>query len=384
VNTTTEPAARTTIAVTGAGPLADRWIGALRGIEGVVAERVGGAGQPSLTRGAGGQSTPDLLFDAMTREDVAAVAFAGPTRDLAASIKRAILANRHVLVAGPAAISAKQLLALDAQARRRSRVLMFDTGTIGDERLDFVRRMVAGSRPLWRARYVRSLRTGAFDGGPIDELAIADISFVLSLLGRTPTHASAVSPRFDDETGAADIALTTLMFDNGMVARIDVSLVEPEPRREVAIACDGRTILLDAYSARTPLQIHAGSRHRGPGIEGWEETVSEHPATEIVERTTRAAASFVAAVRARDIASSNARALALATSAWEAARESMASGGVPVEIGDRAPEARRPALKLIVGGGQVEASHPAPNLKLVAQRHVSPPEDEGPEPLKTA
>jgi predicted dehydrogenase len=365
VSASLSTAIRTGVAIIGAA--CERWARALRAIDGVSVEPITG---------------DDGLIEALSREDIDAVAFAGASGDLVTAIKRALMANRHVFVAGTPAIATKQLLSLDALARRRSRVLMFDSGALGDERVDFVRRMVTGPQPLWRPRYVRSLRTGASDAQTLDEIAVGDISFALHLLGATPVRVSALAPRIDETDGAAGVALITLVFESGAIARFDVSLVEPQARHEVAIACDGRTVLLDAFDARAPLQIQA---ERASRQGGWAETVTEHPAAEPMERAAVVAEAFVTAVRARDVSASNTGALAVATSVWEAARESMAADGAMIEIGERAAE-RRPALKLIVGGGHIDDSYPAPELKIVSRKPASerrePPEP--PEPLRSA
>ena len=352
------------IAVAGADPEAERWLRALRGVEDTAAEQTG--------------LSDDDLLRVLSGDRIDAVVFAGETPDLPGAVKRALMANRHVLVAGATAISSKQLLAFDTLARRRNRIIVFDTGAFADERVDFVRKMTVGPQALWRPRYVRSLRTGADTRHSLDELAIADIAFVLGLIGGAPSRISAVSPRVDDESGAADVAMITLMFDGGSSARIDVSLIEPEPRHEVAIVCDGRTLLLDAYNARAPLQIQASAHHRGPQHGQWGETVSEHPNVELADRLARAAEAFAAAVRSRDVEASNARTLASAVTVWEAARASITAAGEMIDIDGAAAEPQRPALKLIVGGGHSDASYPAPELTLVGRRAAEP------EPLESA
>jgi predicted dehydrogenase len=362
-------AAPVTIALIGHGAESERWARALRGVEGVVAEQ----------RGAGDTA----LMEALSDETVAAVAFAGQGGgDLAASIKRALMANRHVLAAVPTAISSRQLLALEARARRRGRVLVFDTGAFADERIAFVRKMIAGPHALWRPRYLRALRC-ATDERTLDEQAIAEIACVVGMLDATPDRVSAVSPRYADETSAPDAAMITLVFESGVVGRIDVSLVEPEPRQEIAIACDGRTIVLDAHNARAPFQIQAAARHQGPRAGMWGETVSEHPAVDLLDRLSRAASAFVAAVRARDLAVSNGRALADAAAVWEAARRSIGAGGEVVDVHER-PAERRPALQLIVGGGHPGGARPAPDLRLVPPTSSGRDRPDPPEPLRSA
>jgi len=335
-----------TITVVGAGAEADAWARALRGVEGVETERVAAAGE-------------DELLTSLSRPDVDAVAFTAAVPDLPGLIRQAVMARRHVLVAGPTALSSAQLLALDELARRRERAILFDTGALGDERLAFVRKMTGGPQGLWRPRYVRSLRTGVHGPATLDELAIADLAIVLSLVAGTPAEVSALSPRADDEAGAADVAMVTVSFDGGPVARVDVSTVEPWLRQEIVVACDGRTVVVDALDARAPLQIHAATRHHGPQRDAqWAETVSEHPIGDAGNRQARVADLFVAAVRGHDASVTNARDLADAALVWEKARESMARGGEGVSIGGPMSVAR-PVLQLIHGGGRrVEAAVP--------------------------
>jgi predicted dehydrogenase len=365
--TEAEPTLRSaTVAVLGTGASAEAAARSLRSVEGVHVVRVGGTGD-------------DALMSVIASGDVEAIAFAEPLPDLPGAIKRTIMSGRHAYVAMPVALSSKQLLALDDLARRRSRIIAFDDGVAGDERMAFVAKMTAGPNALWHPRYIRALRTAAHAAESLDEGAVASISGVVALAGETPSRVSAMAPRFDDEIGSVSVTLITLDFDSGLVARIDVSLIEPFARDEIAVICDGRTVVLDAMDSRAPLQIHASGRHRGPQAQGqWSETVIEHPAPDAGDRMTRAAAAFVAAVRARDALATNARAMADTALVWEAARASMLRGGetLPVTGTEDAAEARRPELQLIRGGGHLVESQ-APELTLV-RRTGTGPTDFGP------
>jgi predicted dehydrogenase len=356
------PLSTVTITVVGTGAEADQQARALRGADGVAIERLAGASE-------------DELLESLSRGAAHAVAFASPAPDLPNAIKRAVMAGRHVFVPLPVALSSRELRALDGLAARRQRVILFDNGSLGDERLAFVRKMTGGQHALWRPRYIRSLRTGAHGSATLDELAVADLGVVLAAAGGTPSRVSAFAPRVDDETGAADAAMVTLSFDGGSVAQLDVSLIEPMLRREVAIACDGRTIVLDAFDQRAPLQIQAAARHRGPQASGqWAETVSERPLGDAGDRVARAAAAFVDAVRTGDAAATNAAEMADAALVWETARESMARGGELLSLAAAGayPEAKRPALQLIRGGGRRVDDRPAPELTLVARGEHPP------------
>ncbi|HYM16339.1 MAG TPA: hypothetical protein VEZ14_12340 [Dehalococcoidia bacterium] len=340
---------RTVINVVGDGAEADAWVRALRGVEGVETERL-----------AAGE---DALLSALSRPEVRAIAFASAAPDLSGVLRRTLMARRHVLVGPPVALASGQLSALAALAVARGRTIVFDTGALGDERFAFVRRMTGGTQGLWRPRYVRSLRTGVHGAATLDELAINDLATVLSLVGGTPAQVSAVSPRVDDEAGAADVVMATVSLEGGPIVRVDVSMMEPWLRQEVVVACDGRTVVLDALDARAPLQIHAATRHRVPQGGGqWAETVSEHPAGDDTSRRARAASAFAEAVRTDGVSLTNAGDLAIAAHIWERARESLARGGERVAIAGPGGSVR-PALRVIHGGGQhIDAEAPALTL----------------------
>jgi predicted dehydrogenase len=340
----------TTIAIAGSGDDAGQASRALRGVDGVEVTRISGASE-------------EELLEQLSRGDLDAIAFVTPAPDLAGSLRRTLMANRHAMVIGPAALSAKQLLSLDELARRRSRVVCFDSGYEGDERVAFVRKMTASPGALWRPRYVRATRASTDDRG-IDELALAEIACVLSIMGAQPSRVSAVAARIDDETGHAGAMMLTMTFDGGPVATVDVSVIEPMPRREIVVACEGRTMVLDAFDARTPLQIQAAGRHGGPQAgHAWSETVTEYPAPASRDRLAVSAEAFVRAVRARDLEAVNLREMAHAALVLETARESIARGG---EMLDVAPDvARRPELQVIRGGGKREGGGAPPELTLV-------------------
>jgi predicted dehydrogenase len=353
-----QPDSSINVTVAGAGADADAWARALRGVDATEVHRVAAA-------------TDDDLLSALSEPGIDALAFVPPMADLPNAIRRAVMAGRHVLVAGPLAIASKQLLALDGLARRRNRVILFDTGNVADDRLAFVRKMTGGPAALWRPRYVRSLRTGVHGLASLDDLAIADIATVLSIVNATPSRVGALTPRIDDESGPGDVAMVTLAFDGGPAARVDLSFVEPTLRHEIVVACDGRSIVLDAFDVRAPLQIQAAARHRGPHRDGqWAETVSEHPLVETGSRLARAAEVFAAAVRKNDAAATNALALAAAAKVWETARASMSLGGEMLPMSAPTPLApsQRPDLRVIKGGGHRVASTATPDLTVVAGR----------------
>jgi predicted dehydrogenase len=341
------------LTISGDGADSGRWARAFRAIEGVSVERIAG--------------DDDAALADLSQPGRDAVVLVAPHSDLAGAIRRATLAGRHVFVAGPDGLGSKQLLALGDLARRRNRAIVFDGGALGDEQLAFVRKMTTGANALWRPRYLRALRTGE-RGLTLDALAVTQLARVLAVAGGVPAMVSAVTPRIDDESGTADVAFITLWFDGGPVARVDVSLLEPQLRDEMVVGCDARTIVLQPLDREAPLLIRAAANHRGPKRGGdWAETVTEHPVGEPRERIQCAAEIFVAALRAGDASATNAEEAARAALTWERARASIGRDGEPVRIDDPCAAAQRPAFELIHGGGHATGERSAARLTVVAR-----------------
>jgi predicted dehydrogenase len=343
----------TRITLAGGGPDADRRARALRSVEGAAVSTIDGSEQ--------------ALLEALSAPGDALVVVP-PLPDIAGLVRRAVLAGRHVLVCGAACLTSKQLFALDELARRRDRAVLVEHGAAGDEQLAFVVKMTAGPNALWRPRYLRVLRTGA-TGGPLDAFALGGIARVLAIAGGLPLMVSGVSPRRDDESGKADVAMLTLWFDGGPVARIDVSELEPATRDELVVACDGRTITLRTLDAQAPMVIEAMGRHRGARCgDEWAETVSERPVGETRERAEALAEAFIRAVREGGSAATNADEAGRAALVWERARASMARDGEPLAV-QPAPALfqRRPVFEVIEGGGRRVDGSSAPQLTLVSR-----------------
>ncbi|HXK32947.1 MAG TPA: hypothetical protein VNM91_02910, partial [Dehalococcoidia bacterium] len=242
-------------------------------------------------------SSADAVAEAITSSGVSLVAIVPPLPDLHVLIRRALVRRCDVAVCGPVALSSQQALALDDIARRRGRMLMFDAPHVADERWAFVRNMTSGPRAMWSPRFVRSLRAGASGRASLDELGIYDAQCVLAIADGLPASVSAVSP-------SPALLSLTMSFSDGRAARVEVSLEEQPRRRHVAVVCDGRSIIVDDYDARSPLQVHAAVRGERARTS---EPLLEYGATSAEARRQRFTETIAAAARSRDLAAANAR-----------------------------------------------------------------------------
>lgn len=306
-------------------------------------------------------SSPDAVAEAIMSSGVSLVAIVPPLPDLHVVIRRALVRRCDVAVCGPVALSSQQALALDDVARRRDRMLMFDAPHVADGRWAFVRKMTSGARAMWSPRFVRSQRTDASGRASLDELGIYDLQSVLVIADGLPATVSAVAP-------SPALLSLTMSFSDGRAARVEVSLEEQPRRRDVAVVCDGRSIIIDDYDARSPLQVHAAVRGERARMS---EPLLEHGDTSADGRRQRFAETIVGAARSRDLAAANARDFAEAALVWETARASAARGGETLPLPATSPlvQPARPELRLIRGGGRHDgdaAERAAPALRLVA------------------
>ena len=339
----------TTIAVVGAGDLAQSWSRALRSVDGTEIRRFLSA-------------SDENLIAALTDQEVAAAVFALRDGDASAAAKHAILSRCHVLVAGGLGLGSRQLLALDELARGRGATFVFDASGYADDAVAFARRMMRGETPIWRSKYVRAHRNSSV-ASSLDHLALIALGRVLALCEGLPEKVSALATRTGDETGTAESATIALGFEGGFLARLDVSLVEAQERDELTIVCEGRTVAMNASHNEPRLSVCSTSHadRNAPRA-----LTIEHPPVSDSDPVLASAEAFVTSVRegARE---SNAREMAAATLVWEIARDSMASGGDPLPLPVNHPlsSRQRPALHVIEGGGQPSAEVARPRLRLV-------------------
>ncbi len=353
------------IGVAGQGEALAAWSRAIRGCDGVDVRRLSAA--------------PDDLVNELSAEDLDAIAFISPLRDLAAMVKRAIIARKHVLVVSGIADS-HQLILLDELARRRERVLLFDGCGFADEAMTVARRITQGDHPMRRPRFLRGLRicgtTDVFEDATQNAL-----SRLLAIAGEQPSQVSAFAPRFDDDdNGGPRLVHISLAFPSGLAATLDVSAIEPELRDELTVVCHGRTLVLDALSTRTPLRVLTPVRQNDANkVAEHFGSRAEHQSAEAQPAPERVSTAFVEAILGNE-SLCNAREFATSALVWETARASMARGGEFTALAVNHPlvATSRPSLQLIEGGGNTTEATSVPRLRLVqggrrAQPMAPPP-----------
>ena len=96
------------------------------------------------------------------------------------------------------------------------------------------------------------------------DLAPHDVSILLYLLGREPTHVSAVGNAHVTE-GVEDVVVLTLEFGPSLMANVIISWLDPRKVREMTIVGNRKMLVYDDVSANEKIRIFdkgvEGPRH---------------------------------------------------------------------------------------------------------------------------
>jgi len=253
----------------------------------------------------------------------------------------ALRAGKHVLVEKPLAASSEQCLRLIDEADRRGLVLMVDhtfvyTGAVAKMR------ELSHAGELGTIDYYDSVRInlGLFqhDINVLWDLAVHDLSIMDYVLGRQPAAVSA--------TGLAhvpgepeNIAYMTMFFDGRLIAHVHVSWLAPVKVRRTLLGGSRRMVVFDDLEASEKIKVYDRGISMNPSPEnlyqmrvGYRTGDMWAPQLEVREALSVGAAHFV------DCISRNARSLTDGAAGLrvvrllEAAGESIARRGEPIEI----------------------------------------------------
>ena len=317
------------------------------------------------------------------RRDVDALLLVDPVADAAAVIRRALIADKHVLATLFSPISNQQLKELAFLAHKHSCVLTFTEERSFQPAFVFLKWMLSGRGSLWRPRYLRAVATPGIGSGAdvsLATLVIEQIGLCTRLLGENPTSVSGIVCRGAAEE-APTAAFINLIYPEGRAASLQISTVEAQESRQWTMATPGKTILLDECDMRSPLKIISFDSEAAPRglvrvnppipLADWPTESTVTPPLNSTDVRVEQCRHFVQRALTGDLHDSSASFWAEVALAWEAVEESVRLSGMPVTVAavserDRKAVGERPKLRLIHGKGMGEAdAHERPALTLV-------------------
>jgi predicted dehydrogenase len=297
------------------------------------------------SRVPGARLTTDAadVFDA---PDIDAAIIATPTvthRDLA---RAALEAGKDVLCEKPLAATVAACDELIESAARNGRILFTGHTFLFNPAVLRMRSLI-DEGALGRLIYAHAARTGL---GPIRQdvnalwdLAPHDLSILFYLFGREPVSVSATGQSFLRE-GVEDVVFAQLRFDDGGLAGIHVSWLDPYKVRRVTAVGDRQMVVFDDVAVDEKLKlfdkgasydaISESARGTEFGeyravIRDGDIVIPKVPAREPLKEQVSA---FVAACQKREQPMTDGRNGRRVVAVLEAATESLRQGGAPVEV----------------------------------------------------
>ncbi len=265
--------------------------------------------------------------------DWPAAVIAAPAARHAALARAAIGAGKDLLVEKPLALTAADAADLVRLAEERGTVLMVGHILLFDPAFAALAAAVSGGE-LGAVKYVAATRaklgTVRTEEDVLFSLAAHDVAAALSLIGTSPTSASAV---LTDARGAgvADAASLNLTFEDGVAAYIWASWLYPVATRRFVVVGD-RAMAVWEQRGPSELAIYRrGARPgpTGPAVFDEGERRLELAAADSLEEELK---HFLACVRTRARPRADGRQGAAVVKVLAAAQKSARAAGAPVRL----------------------------------------------------
>lgn len=226
------------------------------------------------------QTTTDfaqLLGD----DEIEAVAITSPSATHYELARAALLADRHVFVEKPIALTAAQAEELVELAEARGRVLMVGHLLMYHPAVTRLKKLIDGGE-LGEIYYVYASRLNLGvvrrNENAMWSLAPHDISVALYLLQEEPTVVAAQGLTYL-QPGVPDTVFLTLRFASGRAAHIHVSWLDPHKVRQITVVGSRKMAVFDDVEATEKLRIYdkgveLPQQHSLPGYESYGDSLS--------------------------------------------------------------------------------------------------------------
>ncbi|MEW6729908.1 MAG: Gfo/Idh/MocA family oxidoreductase [Acidobacteriota bacterium] len=277
----------------------------------------------------------------LTDSTIDAVVISTPTKTHYKITKEALEAGKQVLVEKPLCLTAIEGEELVQLAKERNLVLMvgqvflFNNGILKlKEYLEF--------GDLGKIYCIGSTRTNLGpirqDVNAVYDLASHDIAIFNFLLGTHPREVSAVGEAFLQK-GIEDLAFISMRYPNDILARIQVSWLDPRKVREITLVGDKKMVTWDDLAVVGPVQIYDKGVVREPYYEDYghfhllaREGDITIPRIKMEEPLKNQARYFLNAIRKGHADVSDGASGLEVVRAIEAIQQSLNQRGAPIEV----------------------------------------------------
>jgi predicted dehydrogenase len=319
------------------------------GVDGVVAVDARADRLESARAAHPGLALESRLERALDRHVVDAVVIATQVSTHHALACTAIAAGCQVLVEKPLAASSIEAEDLVDRASAAGVILMVGHTFLFSPRVELMQRCVAEGL-LGEIQYVTSARMNLglhqSDVSVVWDLAPHDFSILFRVLGEFPERVRA-SGRSMLDGDRAEVAFLELDFPSGVIASVSVSWLAPSKSRRTVIVGDRQMLVYEDLDAEQPVRLYdRGVVLPEPQNFGEHQLTYRHgdiqaPHVPAVEPLAREVEHFLACVGGTETCRSDGEFGLRVVKALEAAEQSMARRGEPVDVQvDRAVDPR--------------------------------------------
>jgi predicted dehydrogenase len=286
-------------------------------------------------------STTVSYADVLADEEVEAVALATPARAHYELARDALLADKHVLVEKPLAMSSKEAEELIALAQKRNRTLMVGHVFEYNPAVLKIKELVDGGQ-IGQVYYIYSNRVNLgrvqSDINALWSIAPHDISILLYLLGTMPLSARAIGATYLNSK-VEDVVFVTMTFPAGVLGHVQASWLDPSKVRQMTIVGSEKMIIYDDIADEGKIKIY----DKGVYLKGKEDIYGEFqykvhsgdiyiPKIEMTEPLRNECVHFIECVRTGACPRTDGENGLRVVKVLEAAQASLDRGGVPVEV----------------------------------------------------
>ena len=277
--------------------------------------------------------------EAVHRDDVDAVVIATKTASHFRLARHALEHEKHVFVEKPMARSvdeAQQLVALSQSVGRHCMVghlLLYHPAFLHVQ--DLIQRGELGE-----VFYLYSTRVNLGivrqDENAFESLAPHDLSVAIAFMDQTPVAVSAHGQAYL-QSGVADVAFATVFFDNGGLAHLHTSWLDPHKMRRVTVVGSRKMAVIDDVSSTEKVRVYdKGIAPKGYADFAGSMTVRsgdvQIPHIQMQEPLRLECQHFIECIRRQQTPRTDAQNGLAVVRLLEAAQASMQHGGVRVPV----------------------------------------------------
>lgn len=280
----------------------------------------------------------DILLNNPSIDAVVIAASAVTHYDL---VKRALNANKHVMVEKPLTLDSKTSRELVELAEKNGLTLMVGHLLEYHPAVDFVKSLVKeGELGDIQYIYTQRLNLGQIrkDENALWSLAPHDISIIFYLLNaKEPAEVSARGESYVTE-GVEDVVFCSISFEDKTMAHIHVSWLDPHKIRKVTVVGNKKMAVFDDMESSEKVRIFDKGVDLGPDYKAYGEDLTLRfgdiviPSIKMKEPLRAECEHFIQSIKTGESPRSDGRDGLRVVKVLEAAHASLKSGGKPVRV----------------------------------------------------